>query len=262
MGFEIRFFKSNYFMNRYYRSLEIAARIINILVLVGGLLILVSMSYDIIHVKQYHLSPGFLKFQFVVCLIFMADFFLRLSLARNKWKFFANNFIYLLVSIPWLNILQWTRVDLSRPLFVIAKSAPLLRGFYAILIVTRWLTRSGLHNLMYSYVFTVVGFTYFAALLFFSFEEGVNPQVSNFGDCLWWAWMNVTTVGANIFAVTGVGKVLSVILPSLGMMMFPIFTVYVIDHFKRLHSASQRNIRHNNSGRPAQTKTGTSPQAS
>ena len=33
--------------------------------------------------------------------------------------------------------------------------------------------------------------------------------------------------GSNIIAVTGVGKVLSVLLAALGMMMFPIFTVYV-----------------------------------
>ena len=41
--------------------------------------------------------------------------------------------------------------------------------------------------------------------------------------------MNVTTVGAEIFPVTAVGKVVCVLLPSLGMMMFPIFTIYVTD---------------------------------
>lgn len=34
-------------------------------------------------------------------------------------------------------------------------------------------------------------------------------------------------MGSNIEAVTGVGRVLSVLLAALGMMMFPIFTVYV-----------------------------------
>ena len=35
------------------------------------------------------------------------------------------------------------------------------------------------------------------------------------------------TVGSNIYAVTGIGKVLSVLLAALGMRMFPIFTVYI-----------------------------------
>ena len=39
--------------------------------------------------------------------------------------------------------------------------------------------------------------------------------------------MDVTTVGCSIEAVTTVGRVLSVLLAALGMMMFPIFTVYV-----------------------------------
>jgi voltage-gated potassium channel len=41
--------------------------------------------------------------------------------------------------------------------------------------------------------------------------------------------MNTTTVGAAIFPVTAIGKVLAVLLPSLGMMFFPIFTIYVTD---------------------------------
>ena len=54
-----------------------------------------------------------------------------------------------------------------------------------------------------------------------------TPLVVGYGDALWWAFMDVTTVGSNIIAVTATGRVLSVLLAALGMMMFPIFTVYV-----------------------------------
>ena len=56
---------------------------------------------------------------------------------------------------------------------------------------------------------------------------------TDFGDAIWWASMNLTTVGADIFAVTAVGKILTVLLPTLGMMMFPIFTVYVTQIYTR-----------------------------
>lgn len=39
--------------------------------------------------------------------------------------------------------------------------------------------------------------------------------------------MNMTTVGAEIFPVTAIGKIICVILPIIGMAMFPVFTVYV-----------------------------------
>ena len=45
--------------------------------------------------------------------------------------------------------------------------------------------------------------------------------------------MDVTTVGSNIIAVTPTGRVLSVLLAALGMMMFPIFTVYVTSLVER-----------------------------
>ena len=68
-----------------------------------------------------------------------------------------------------------------------------------------------------------------AALIFYDYEVGLNARLQGFGNALWWAWMNVTTVGAAIFPVTAIGKILAVILPSLGMMFFPIFTIYVTD---------------------------------
>ena len=55
----------------------------------------------------------------------------------------------------------------------------------------------------------------------------MNPLVNGYGDALWWAFMDVTTVGSNIIAQTVTGRVLSVLLAALGMMMFPIFTVYI-----------------------------------
>ena len=45
------------------------------------------------------------------------------------------------------------------------------------------------------------------------------------------ARMNVTTVGAAIFPVTAVGKVVCVLLPIVGMIFFPIFTVYISQYY-------------------------------
>ena len=55
---------------------------------------------------------------------------------------------------------------------------------------------------------------YFSSLIFFVIEHKVNPQVTGYD-------------GSNIYAVTPTGRILSVLLAALGMMMFPIFTVYV-----------------------------------
>ena len=61
-------------------------------------------------------------------------------------------------------------------------------------------------------------------------------MVNGYGDALWWAFMDVTTVGSNIIAQTVTGRVLSVLLAALGMMMFPIFTVYVTSLLQKFNA--------------------------
>lgn len=45
--------------------------------------------------------------------------------------------------------------------------------------------------------------------------------------------MNVTTLGASIIPVTEIGKILTVVLGTVGMLMFPLFTVYVTNLVQR-----------------------------
>jgi Ion channel. len=104
---------------------------------------------------------------------------------------------------------------------------PLIRGGYALSLVVSWLSHNTISTLFMTYLTILLSTVYFSSLLFFNVEKPVNPQVTNYGDSLWWAFMDVTTVGSNISAKTAIGKILSIVLASMGMMMFPIFTVYI-----------------------------------
>lgn len=67
-------------------------------------------------------------------------------------------------------------------------------------IIVRWLvSENRMRRLFFAYIFTVVIFTYISGLVFYDYEVLVNPKLHGFGNALWWAWMNVTTVGAEIF---------------------------------------------------------------
>ena len=100
-----------------------------------------------------------------------------------------------------------------------------------------WLSGSKASGLFTSYITMLMATVYFASLIFFVLEHKVNPMVTDYWSALWWAFMDVTTVGSNIYAVTPTGKILSVVLAALGMMMFPIFTVYVTS---LVHQANKR----------------------
>ena len=113
---------------------------------------------------------------------------------------------------------------------------PLLRGGYALAIVVGWMTYNRASSLFVSYLTMLLATVYFSSLAFFVHEHRVNPLENGNGDALWWAFMDVTTVGSNIYAVTATGKILSVVLAALGMMMFPIFTVYVTSLLQKFNA--------------------------
>lgn len=219
-------------MNKPKSRLLALAKILNVFTIICSMLILFSLSYDILYGWDMNTIPSFLHLQLFVCIIFMLDLVVRFFLSDNKWRFMSFNWIIFLISIPVLNLIMWTGIQLSPGWMMLIKSAPLIRGFYALVLIVRWFSRQRARDLAIGYLFALISFVYLSALVFYSVEKGVNHDVTNFGNSLWWAFMNVTTVGANVFAVTTIGKILSVMLPFLGMVMLPLFTAYAMEFFK------------------------------
>ena len=201
--------------------------LLHILILALSVLLIVMISIDTFRGVQFYTQSKFQKGQFWICVVFMADFFIELILSDRRRHYLATHFIFFLVAIPYQAIIYHYGWNISRELDYVIRYMPLIRGGYAMAIVVGWFTSNRATGLFFSYIITLISTVYFASLTFYLFEHGVNPLVHKYKDALWWAAMDVTTVGSNIVAVTGVGRVLSVLLAALGMMMFPIFTVYV-----------------------------------
>lgn len=202
-------------------------QVANSLTLLCALILIVAVSVEIISGDHLVFSPAYMTLQLIVCCIFLFDWFLRLGASERPGRFFWTHLIFLLLSIPWLNIADWSDHAFTRSEMMALATVPLLRSFLALYVVVRWMVEGKAERLFWAYIVTVVVFTYLSALLFYDYEILVNDRLHGFGNALWWAWMNVTTVGAAIFPVTTVGKIICVLLPILGMAMFPIFTVYV-----------------------------------
>lgn len=215
---------------------------LNVLVLLGALAIVASLSYDILTIGRYRPeSPLMLGIQLVVCTIFILDFLVRWIISPHKGRFVARNFMLLLFSIPYLNILHYSQIEVSHQVHYLLGFVPLLRGGYGLVMITRWFTRRSATSLMVSYLSILVAVTYFISLIFFVVERGVNPGVKDYWDALWWACMDMTTVGCDIVAVTPIGKIISFILAAAGIMMLPIFTVYITDRIAHSRNGNDKN---------------------
>lgn len=215
---------SNHYTNP---KLLAITNVLNTLVLIGSIIILVMLSIDVFIPATEYTRSIFLKTQLWVCVLFISDYFFRLYMSPKKGHFILHNIILLIVSIPYLNIEHYMNWHLSADMIYVIRAMPIIRGAYGIAIMVKWITKSPLTSLLITYITTIAILTYFASLIFFTLEVPSNSMVHTYGDALWWACMDVTTVGSNIYAVTPIGKFLSVFLAASGMMMFPIFTVYI-----------------------------------
>ncbi|MEG1750019.1 MAG: potassium channel family protein [Tannerellaceae bacterium] len=200
---------------------------LHVVILILSLFLIVYISVDTFNNIPFITQSSYLQIQFWICAFFIADFVLEFFLAKRKWHYLATHLVFLIVSIPYLNIIHYYQIEFSAEISYFLRFIPLARSGYALAIVVGWLSSNRASGLFVSYLTMLLATVYFSSLMFFVIERPVNPQVQQYTDALWWAFMDVTTVGSNIYAVTVTGRVLSVVLAALGMMMFPIFTVYV-----------------------------------
>ena len=207
-------------------------KFLNALVLLGSMAIIVIASIELLEGNNALSETFILKFHLWICGLFLADFFVRWYTDGWTGRFFRHNIFFLLVSIPYLNIVYSLSTTISHSTWLILRLIPLARGIYGVSLIVGWMTRSRITNLFATYLTILFTTIYFCSIVFYYMEHDVSPPVKTYWDAFDWALMNVTTVGSNIFGVTKIGQVLAVILASAGMIFFPIFTAYVTTKFQ------------------------------
>lgn len=201
--------------------------------LVAAVTLLFALSYEIVYGDRLHFSEWYLDLQLVVCAIFLIDFTVQISAERRKWLFVRHNILFLLLSVPYLNIIDLFGMSPSREWALALTAIPILRMLLAVYLLTVWVIEDTIRRLFAAYAFTLLLFTYLSALIFYDAEAGINTSLQSFGDAIWWAFMNMTTVGSALQPITAIGKILAVLLPLCGMMVLPLFTVYISNIFKQ-----------------------------
>ncbi len=199
----------------------------HILVLILSLFLVIFISIDTFKNIAFYKEERFQMIQFWICIAFLVDFFVEWIIAEKKGHYLWTHFLFFLVAIPYTAIIDYFGWQFPEKVEYLIRYIPLVRGGYALAMVVNWLTANKATGLFLSYTISLIATLYFSSIIFFVFEQHVNPEVNTYSDAIWWAAMDMTTVGSNIIAVTPVGRILSVLLAALGMMLFPIFTVYI-----------------------------------
>lgn len=207
--------------------------LMNLVVLLLSLLLIIYISVESFTHVDFLQDRHYMQFQLWVCIVFMADFFIGLYFAPKRGRYFWSRIVFLLLSVPYLNIIHYLQIPVPSEALAFIRFVPLCRGALAMFIVSRYLSKSAVTSLFMSYIIILLTTTYFCSLIFYEFELGVNPSVTSYWLALWWTAMNITTVGCYINPLSTAAKIVATVLPICGMVVFPLFTVYLTDYVRR-----------------------------
>lgn len=229
------------------RRARLAAGVAHWIVLLLSLGLIVFISYDTFTGVPFLSNHVYMTFQFWVCIVFLADFFLELMLSVDKKHYLLTHAFFLLISIPYLNILPFTHIAMTEQSMYFIRFIPLVRGAYSLALVVGYLSSNRATNILTSYAAILAAIIYFSSLIFYEQEMPVNSDVNDYWSALWWAFMNVTTIGCYINPMTVAGKICGVVLAGSGMLMLPLFTVFVTSMVKNYNDRNRQkaqNIEH------------------
>lgn len=197
------------------------------MVLIAAGALIAWITRDTLRGVAFMSSPRFRTFQFWMCIIFQIDIIAEWCYAPRKWHYIARNILFILVSIPFMTIIRMAGISIPSEALYALSFVPMVRAAFVFAIITGALTSSRVLSTFYVYLIWVIASLFFASLMFFEGEHYLNPQVDTYWTSLWWACMSMSTAGSNITPVTTTGNLLEVFLSAEGMMLIPVFTVYI-----------------------------------
>lgn len=204
---------------------------LNILVLILSLGLIALISWSTYKGIDYLENSLYMSYQLIVCIFFILEYFYRLCISQHKIRYFFFALPFLLISIPYLNIIEHYHIGLDHELLVFLCFIPIVRGLVALIMVVAFIAKRMVTTVFVSYVLVVIPTMYMSALIFYVAEKDINSGIVNFWYALWWAGMNITTIGCDINPMTATGMIISFMLSLLGIIMLPLFTVYAGDFF-------------------------------
>lgn len=201
----------------------------HIAILALSVMLIVFISYDTFNNIPFLENRAYMTFQLTVCLVFITDFFLELALTPHgrRKAYSRTRWLFLVMSVPYLNIIDSYDMQLSPDALYFIRFVPLARGALALVIVLDYIASNRITGIFVSYVSILLLTTYFAALIFYEREHPVNPHIGSYWNAFIWCSLQTTTLGSPVAPITVAGKIISVILSFMGVIMYPLFTVYI-----------------------------------
>lgn len=161
-----------------------------------------------------------------ICIIFLLDFLNRFVRADNKLKFLRWGWIDLVSSIPSLNYFRAGR------LLRLIRLLRLLRAFRSTKMLYQFLFRKKTHGAFATASIVAVFIIIFSSIAILQVEDAPNSNIKTAENALWWSYTTITTVGyGDYYPVTPEGKIIAVMLMTVGVGLFGTFSGFIASWF-------------------------------
>ncbi len=210
--------------------------LLHTLVLLASVALILVISWDTFHNLSFVADPFYLKIQYCICLFFLSDIVVEWLMSDHKIRYLWRNLLFVAVSIPYITVIRRLNLDIPDQVQYALRFMPMLRAAYVLAMVTGAFSANRMTSLFNAYMSLLLSTLYFGSLMFYIEERTVNPGVTSYWEALWWAIMDMTTCGSSINALTPTGQVLGVVLAAEGLILFPVFTVYITEAVTRTTS--------------------------
>jgi voltage-gated potassium channel len=188
----------------------------DLVILVLSVVVLVALGAEIILDLSPETSRILFWVDFGVCMVFLADFFVRLYKAESKKEFLKWGWIDFIASIPVIEPLRWARI------IRVLRILRILRAFRSSKTLISYVFHRKSQSALSIGLLTGVLALFTGSVLILEVEAASpHANITNAADAIWWSLVTVTTVGyGDFYPVTMEGRIIATGLMMVGIGLF------------------------------------------
>ena len=200
--------------------------LLNLLILLLSFYVLIALLVDTIFKLPPEISKLLNYIDNIICAVFLLDFFVRFKKAESKLAFMKWGWIDLVASVPTFDFMRAGR------LLRVIRLIRLIRAFRSTKHIVQHVFKNKIQGTLTSVAIIAVFMLLFSSVAILQFETATDSNIKTAEDAIWWSYVTITTVGyGDKYPVTTEGRVIAVILMTVGVGLFGTFTAFVSSWF-------------------------------
>lgn len=201
-------------------------KLFNILILILSVYVLISLLVSVIFELSEELNILLGYIDNFICIVFLADFWIRFKKADNKLEFMKWGWIDLIASIPFLDFARAGRV------IRLIRLVRVFRALKSTKLIYEHITQNKKQSVLTSVALISILMIIFSSIAILQFEKDINSNIKTAEDAIWWSYVTITTVGyGDKYPITTEGRIIGAILMTTGVGIFGTFTALVSSWF-------------------------------